>query len=399
MTVSLWRNRDFNILWTGQVVSDLGGRIAGIALPLLVLAETGSPAKAGVVAFAETLPLLVLTLPAGALVDRLDRRKVLVVADVARAVAFGSLVAALAADRFSLGHVLVVAVVDGAGFVFFSVAERSALPLVVPDEQLPAALARNQARDYAALLAGPPVGGVLFGLGRLVPFLANAVSFAVSVASLLLIRSQLQGERTAPRARLAADIREGIGWYLRQPFLRVTSLLVTGSDFTLNALYLVVIVLARERGASAAVVGALFAFIGVGGMLGAAVAPWLAERLPPRVVVIATMWLTAALLPLLALVPGRVSPGIVYGAMFFLHPTWNAVVGAYRLRLTPDALQGRAQSVATLLSLGPVPLAALFAGLMLEETGTTPTVVALAALMGIVALVAATSGAVRRLPT
>jgi predicted MFS family arabinose efflux permease len=117
--------------------------------------------------------------------------------------------------------------------------------------------------------------------------------------------------------------------------VRVTSLLVTGSDFTLNALYLVVIVLAQQRGASAALVGSLFAFLGVGGLLGALAAPWLARRLRTRTIVLATQWTVAVLVPLLIVVPGRLSPGVLYGAMLFFHPTWNATVGAYRMKLAP----------------------------------------------------------------
>ena len=395
--VPLRRNRDFNLLWAGQVLSEIGTRVSGIAFPLLVLATTGSPAKAGIVEFASAIPLLVLTLPAGALVDRWDRKRLMVVCDTVRAGAYGTLAAALAAGHVWFGHVVAVALVDGCGYVFFSVAERSALRHVVTDEQLPAALARNQARSFAGGLAGQPLGGILFAAGRVFPFLFDAISYAVSVASLLLVRARLQGERIAERRRLYHDVREGLAWFWRQPFVRTTSLLVTGSDFTVNALYLVVIVLARERGASAALVGAMFAFLGVGGILGAFVAPWLARRLSTRVVVVATMWAVAALVPLLFL-PGRITPGVVFGAMFVLHPTWNTVVAAYRIRVTPDELLGRVQSVATLLSLGSVPFAFLSVGFVLEAFGTTPTVLALTGLMLVVAVAAFASPAVRSAP-
>jgi hypothetical protein len=394
----LRRNRDFNILWSGQVLSDLGTRASGVALPLLVLAVTGSPARAGITGFVESLPILLLTLPVGALVDRWNRKLVMIVADSARCGAFVSLVVALLLERISFVQILLVALVDGTGFVFFSISERAALPHVVPDEQLPAALARNQAREYAALLAGTPLGGVLFGLGRTVPFFANAGSYFVSVVSLLFIRSRLEGTRIAPRRHLVAEVRDGIAWLWHQPFLRTTSLLVTGSDFTLNALYLVVIVVARDRGASSALIGAMFAFLGAGGILGAVAAPTLARRVPTRFVVIGTMWLEAALVPVLLVVPGALPVGVVYGAMFFLHPTWNAVVGAYRLRLTPDELRGRVVSVATILSLGSVPFALLGVGFLLETAGSTPTILILAGLMALVAATAAASSAVRHPP-
>jgi len=349
------------------------------------------------VEFAASIPLLVLTLPAGALVDRWDRKRLMVVCDAIRALAYGSLAAALALGQVWFGQVLAVALVDGCGYVFFSVAERSALRHVVADEQLPSALARNQARSFGALLAGQPLGGILFALGRVVPFLFDAVSYLLSVGSLLLLRTRLQGERIVERRRLVHEVREGLVWFWRQPFLRTTSLLLTGSDLVANALFLVVIVLARERGASPALIGAMFAFLGVGGLLGSVLAPRLSRRLSTRVVVVATMWVVTGLVPLLFL-PGTITPGIVYGAMFVLHPTWNAVVAAQRLRLTPDELLGRVQSVATLLSLGSVPFAFLLVGFLLQAFGTTPSVLALLGVMAVVAVAAFVSPAIRSAP-
>jgi predicted MFS family arabinose efflux permease len=392
--IPLRRNRDFNLLWSGQALSGLGNRISGIAVPLLVLAVTGSAARAGIAEFAASIPILVLTLPAGALVDRWDRKRLMIVCDTVRCLAYASLVVALALDHVWFVHVLAVVLVDGCGWVFVTVSERSALRHVVADEQLPAALARNQAREYASLLGGTPLGGLLYSLGRLVPFLFDAVSYGVSVVSLIAVRARLQGERTATPQRLLHEVREGLAWFWREPFIRTTSLLVMGSDFVLNALWLAVIVIARERGASPALIGAMFAFLGVGGVLGSLVAEPLSRRLSTRVVVVATMWLQAALLPLLFL-PGAVTPGIVYGAMFLLHPTWSAVVMAYRIRVTPDELIGRVQSVGTLLSLGAVPFAFLGVGFALQGLGTTPTVLALLGLMVVVAVAAVASPAVR----
>ena len=167
----LRRNRDFLFLWSGQVVSTIGTRASSVAFPLLVLGLTGSPSKAGLVAFAQTLPFVLLFLPGGAVVDRVDRKRVLLAADVVRALAFATLVAALALDRIRLGHIVAVAFVEGAGFVFFRLAEAAALTKVVPPEQLSTALAQNQARDQGAMLAGAPIGGLLFGLDRTAPFL------------------------------------------------------------------------------------------------------------------------------------------------------------------------------------------------------------------------------------
>jgi MFS family permease len=205
----LWRNRDFILLWSGQVVSTIGTRITSIAFPLLVLAETHSPAQAGLVGFAQSLPYMLFYLPAGALVDRWDRKRVMLVADAGRAIALGSLALALALGTFELTHVIAVAFVEGALFVFFSLSESAALPQVVAKEQLSTAVAQNQALIQGADLAGQPLGGLLFGISRLFPFAADAISYAISFVSLLFIRSQFQEERVRSTTRLRAISSRG----------------------------------------------------------------------------------------------------------------------------------------------------------------------------------------------
>ena len=396
---SLRRNRDFNLLWGGQVVSQLGSRVSMIAMPLLALAMTGSPAKAGLVGFAASFPILALALPAGALVDRLDRKRVMIAADCCRCAAFLSLVAGLAAGAATFGQLVAVAAVEGAGFVCFDVAERAALPSVVSERQLPDALLRNQGREFGALLVGQPLGGALFAIGRVAPFLFDAVSYAVSVISLLRIRGRFQPERArAVRPPIRAEVRDGIRWVWGQPFVRSTSLLLTGSDFVVNGLYLAVIVLAKDRGAAAPLLGLTLAFVGIGGLGGAMAAPWLDRRLSLRGVVLVSQGSIAVLVPLLIVLPGRVTPGLVYGAMFFFHPVWNRTVAAARIRVTPERLQGRVWSIATLLSLGPMPVAALTVGIMLEVAGPTTTVLALTAVMLAVALAAWASSGVKNAP-
>ena len=394
----LRRNRAFNLLWGGQVVSQLGSRVSMIAMPLVALAMTGSPAKAGIVGFAASFPILALALPAGALVDRLDRKRVMIVADTCRCAAFLSLVAALAAGAATFGQLVTVAAVEGTGFVCFDVAERAALPSVVSQRQLPDALLRNQGREFGALLVGPPLGGALFAIGRVVPFLFDAVSYAFSVLSLLLIRGRFQPELPQVERPIRAEVRDGIRWVWGQPFVRATSLLLTGSDFVVNGLYLAVIVLAKDRGAGAPLLGLTLAFVGIGGLMGAAAAPWLDRWLSLRGVVVLSQCSIAVLVPLLIVVPGPVAPGLVYGAMFFFHPLWNRTVAAARISLTPERLQGRVWSIATVLSLGPLPVAALTVGIMLEVVGPTSTVLTLTVVMLAVALAAWASSGVKKAP-
>ena len=288
--VPLRRNRDFMVLWTSQVVSTVGTRVSSIAFPLLVLAETHSPAKAGLVGFAQTLPFLLLYLPAGAYIDRWDRKRTMVLCDAGRAVALGSIAISIALGWLSMAQVIVAALIEGSLFVLFDLAEGAALPQLVSAEQLPGALAQNQAKAQGADVVGQPLGGVLFSTAWLLPFLVDAVSYLVSFAALLSIRRPFQPARDRPPTRLRAEIAEGLRWVWHEPFLRAAVGMIGGVNFIFSALTLVLIVRAKELGASAALIGVMFAFVRVGGLLGSFVAPLVRRRFAARRVVVTVGW-------------------------------------------------------------------------------------------------------------
>jgi MFS family permease len=395
----LWRNRDFMLLWTGQVVSTLGARVTALAYPLLVLALTGSPLWAGVVGFAQALPFLLVYLPAGALVDRLDRKQVMLVADAVRVLVLATVIVGLVWDVLGLTHVVLAVFLDGACFVFFQLAESAALPHIVPRRQLPTALAQNQAREYGAELAGNPLGGVLFAVGHAVPFVVNAVTYALSFVGLLFVRPGLQAERERSAQGLLADIREGITWLWRQRFLRAVVALVGGTNIVLNALTLVLIVRAGEMDAPPALIGVLLSFSGVAAILGSIVAPWLHRRIPTRLVVVGSLWVWALGTAVLVLMPTPLWLGVAAGASQLIGPLFNITVQAYRYALVPDRLQARTQSAARMISWGTIPLAPLVAGILLEVVGSAGTLLALAVLMLAVAGTATASPTVRRAPS
>jgi predicted MFS family arabinose efflux permease len=387
------------LLWSGLVVSVLGSRIGSVAYPLLVLAMTGSPAAAGAVGFAATLPYLVLQLPAGLLVDRANRRRLMLACDAGRVVALASLLAALATGRTILVHVALVAFIEGSLFTVFNLAQSAAVRHVVPPVQLPSALAQNEARERGAVLAGNPIGGFLFDLGRAVPFIADALGYVFSFVAVLLIRKEFQGERAPRRRRVLDDLAEGIGWLWRQPFLRATAVLVAGSNFLFAALVLVLIVAARDDGASATMIGVMLAGPGVGGLLGALAAPAIHKRIPAKTIVIGANWLWALLLPPMALVVSTpLALGALFAGMAFVGPAWNVVVGAYQLTITPEALLGRVTGAATLLAYGANPLGSLTAGLLLQAVGAGSTILLLSALMLLLAVVASVARGVRSAP-
>ena len=195
-------------------------------------------------------------------------------------------------------QIIAAAFVEGTLFVFFRLSESAALPQVVPKPQLPTAIARNQAREQGADLAGQPLGGALFGVAHLLPFLADAVSYAVSFASLLFVRPAFQEERERTPLRLRAEIVEGISWLYRHAFLRATILLVAGSNFAFSAIFLALIVRARNLGTSPAVIGVMLGFVGAGAIVGSFAAPPIQRLVHPKLVVIGSLgiWAVAGLI-------------------------------------------------------------------------------------------------------
>lgn len=376
----------------------LGSRVSTIAYPLLVLALTGSPAKAGIVGFAGTIPYVLAPLGAGVLVDRFSLRRLLVAADVGRGVALASVVAALALGEPPFAQLVAVAFVEGALFILSTTTQTAVVPRVVPPEQLPTALSQNEARERGAYLAGQPLGGVLFDLGRAVPFLVDALTYVASLFTVLLIRTDLDGERRPTAGNMRAEALEGITWLWRQRFLRAAALLVAASNALFTALVLVLIVRAGDAGASASAIGIMAGLGGLGGLLGSFVAPPFQRRFAGRTIVVGANWVWALLLPLMLLTTEPYALGAVFAAMAFVGPLWNVVLGAYVYALVPAGLLGRVTSAETLVAYGAMPLGSLGAGFLLESLGSDGALAVLAAAMLAVALAASVAPAIRRAP-
>jgi hypothetical protein len=317
--------------------------------------------------------------------------------DAGRLAGAASIAAAILIDRASFIQIVVVAAVEGTLTVFVGPAEFAALRRIVARDQLGAAIAQNEARVYAGTLAGPPIGGLLFGVARALPFLADAASYAVSFATLLRIRTRFQEAALERRTPLHADVAEGLGWLWRQPFLRTTFLLAGAGNFVSNALVLIVVVVAKDRGASSTTVGLIFLLCGVGGLLGAAAAVPLARRLAPTKVRVAYHLVYALLIPFMAIGP-PVMVGLLFAVMLFGAPTLNAVFGSYQGALVPDHLQGRIESIAGLIAAGVAPLGPLLAGFLLGAVGGTKTIFAFWSVSVAVVVVAALSRALRNPP-
>ena len=377
---SLWQNRDYMLLWSGQVISTLGSSAASIIYPLLILAITSSPSQAGMAAALRALPYLLFSLPVGALIDRWDRKRAMIVCDLLRALVVSTIPVALWLDSLTLWHIYSVAFVEGSLFVFFNLAEVAALPRVVTTAELPRAAAQNEAAFGASQIAGPALGTLLFQtLGRAAPFVGDAVSYIVSTVSLLLIKTEFHASRPAAPRTLRAEIAEGLRWLWHQPLIRSMALLTGGLNFVYAATPLMLIVLAKHMGASDVQIGLIFSIGGISGIAGSLIGGRIQRRFSFGQVIVAVIWIQALLFPLYLLVPRFWMLGAVYALIYTLSPVYNVVQFSYRIALIPDALQGRVNSSFRLLAFGFNPLGAALCGLLLERAGPTTTVLVFAA--------------------
>lgn len=397
--VPLRRNRDFVLLQIGQALSTVGSEASGLAYTLLVLALTGSPAKAGLAAFARLVPYALFALPAGVAVDRMNRKRLMIWSDVVRVVALASLGISVAAGHVSFVQIAIVAFVEGTMFVIFNIAEIGAVRSVVSAPQLQQAFATEQARLSSVYLAGPPLGGILFGLGRSLPFLVDAISYAFSTGTLLAMRTPFQEERLeAEPGSLRAQITEGLAWLWRHTFLRTCALLFVGTNFLFGALELTLIVAARRQGLHSGVIGALVAVIGALSLAGSLVAPRFIRVLSMRTVLIGSTWLSLGIAAFLVEPSAYVLLAGIAPFVFF-NPTVNAMVIGYRVAIVPDRLQGRVNSVARSLALVALPVGPVTAGLLLGSFSARTTAVFLVAGFAVMSLLTTTNRAIRAAPS
>lgn len=394
----LWRNRDFTLLLTGRLLSTLGSQVTAIAYPLLVLAITGSAAKAGIVGFAGLVPHAAFGLLAGVGADRWNRKRLMIGADGARALAIGTLATLILLDRVEFWHVVVVALVEGMGAVVFTAAHAGALRAVVPARQVPAAVGAIRARSAAVQLAGPPLGGVLFAAGRAVPFVFDAVSYAFGVVTLLLMRTPFQEAREVDRARLRTQIAEGFRFLWNHRFLRTTAFIYGLGNFTLPSVLFVIIVAGQRQGLSSAGIGTLLAGFGACTLLGALASPLFRRHFRVRTILLLELWTGLGILAFV------VWPNVyVLTAAFMVQgvtlPVTDSVVEGYRIAITPDRLLGRVETARSTISLLVAPLGPLVAGLLLTETSARATVAFIAAFTLTLALWGTLSPAIRNAPS
>jgi MFS family permease len=380
----LWRHRDFLLLWAGQSVSEVGSAVTTIAVPLTaVVVLQASTFQIGLLSAATTIPFLLIALPAGLVVDRLAKRRLMIGCDAARMLIIGSVPVAAWLGDLTLLQLYAVALAAGILTVFFDVAYQSYTPALIDRDQLPDGNGKLAATQSFAQVAGPGLGGALFGLLRAGALIADAASYGVSTISLLLIRTREAGTRTAPaagRARpaLRTEIFAGLSFVVRHPILRkIAACTATSNLFSAMAFALEIVFLVRVLHVRPGYTGLLLAI----GSLGGVAAGILSGPLTRWIGSARIIWVSILSFGAFGLLMPLAEPGwriALFAAGFagfaFCGVLYNIAQLSFRQAICPPGLLGRMNAAIRWIVWGTLPLGGLIGGALGTVLGVRATI-------------------------
>ncbi len=365
--------RSFRWLLGSSWVSNIGDGIALAAGPLLVASQTSNAVLVALAAVLQRVPWLLLGLYAGAIADRVDRRRLVMAADAARAVVVGILCVALATGRVSIALVLVAMLLLGVAEVFADTTTSTLLPMLVQPDDLGVGNARLQGSFLLAnQIVGPPLGAFLFAVGSVWPFASQAVLVALSVLLVARIATPKGPVRDIEGTHVLRDIAEGVRWLVHHDAVRTLAIVIVAFNITWGAAWAVLVLYALDHLHLDAVgYGLLTTAAALGGLVSTFGYGWI-----ERHVDLATVMRVCLLLEVLShaafalTTNGWVAMGImvVFGAYAFV---WGAVSTSVRQRATPMALQGRVGSVYMVCVFGGVVIGQALGGWIAETWGLT----------------------------
>ncbi|WP_225753120.1 MFS transporter [Actinotalea sp. Marseille-Q4924] len=378
---SLAFHRDFRQLWAGDAFGQFGAQLTGLVLPIYaVTALQATPWQMGALTAAETAAFLVIGLPAGAWVDRMRKRRTLVVADVVRAAALAVVVAAAATGSVSIPLLIAAALVISGATVFFDVAHQSYVPGLVGLDHVVEGNAKLQATQSVAMVVAPAVGGALLRVISAPALIATTVgTYLLSAAFLGRIRHEETLPRREDRRPLRTEIAEGLQFVVRQPLLRrmVACTSLSNLAGSIGGALMVIYAL-RVLGLDAAALGLVFSLSAAGGLLGAVAAErmarWIGEA---RVIPVSAVagGLTFVLNPLAAVLADVVPAAAVLVVAGFGFSFWvvvyNVAQVSFRQRLCPPALLGRMNASVRFIVWGTMPIGGLLGGWLGTAVGVT----------------------------
>jgi MFS family permease len=364
--------RDYWKLWTGSVISNLGDGTSTIAYPWLASVLTRDPVLIAAVGVATRLPWLLFSLHAGAIVDRGDRRLLMVRMNALRAGLSGLVAVLVLTGTMTIPALLVLALLLGCAEVVYDNAAQTILPRLVPKDRLERANGNLWGAEMVAnQFVGPPLGGVLIAIGLAVPFFLDAGTFAVAGALVLLIGGSF---RTAPeevpggavppvRPSLRADIAEGFRWLWDHDLLRTLAIALGVMNMASAMAFATYVLFAQEiLGLSATGFGILMTAGAIGGVLGSVLGAGVSRRLGPGPSLWAVLVGGVVTNVVIGLTSVTVIVGVAATAFSFSAMLWNVITVSLRQRIIPDRLLGRVNSVYRFFGWGGMPIGALLAG-------------------------------------
>ncbi|MEV8437787.1 MFS transporter [Actinosynnema sp. NPDC051121] len=394
----LFRNRDFQALWISQFLAAVAKESAEIAYPLLILATTGSATYAGAVGSVALVVAGLMSIPGGSLTDRFDRRKIMLLTDGIRLVLLALFGVLVFSGVTSMPLIFAIVIISSACLGVANPAGLAAIKQLVPPSQLTQATAQNQIRFFGATVAGPPIGGALYGIARALPFLGAAIAFLASAVILLFIRKPMQAP-PAPSDGGKRGAWEGFKFIARQPIIRILILWVMVSNMAFNhsGMFLALIATAESRDASEAVIGTTLAIAGAGGLAGSLIAPIVLKFVKPSLIMAYAIWIGPVAAVLLAIVPGTLPLGIIVACIFLRAGVVNALFFGYIAALVPDEKQGRVIGAIMFISMIAQPIGIFAIGAIFDLAGATSVFVTMA-VAGVVAALPTLSKQIRKLP-
>lgn len=378
---SLWRDGNFLTMWGGQALSQFGAQITELALPVLaVLILNATEWEVGLLNAAQVAAFLVVGLPAGAWIDRMRKRHVMIWADAIRAVALSTLPVLALLGVLEIWHMIVVALVMGVATVFFDVSNQSLIPSLVRTNQIAEANGKLQSTEQLAGLAGPAFGGWLVGvLAAPLAILITVGTYVASFIALLFTRDHETLRAREEHKPLVHEIGEGLRWVFGNPLLRrIVGTTGVANFFGTIATTLLPIFVLRELGLTPQMLGVVFSLSAVGGLLGAIATPRIVARLgEARAIPVSAIAFSLApfFLPAISLVPALAFPLLViqFFLMSFTILLYNITQVTFRQRITPPRLLGRMNASIRFVVWGVMPIGALLAGALGTWIGTVPT--------------------------
>lgn len=368
----------FAKLWAASTASALGSGLAAVAAPLLIAARTDNPLVVSLAAAVTWLPWLLFALPGGVVVDRLDRRHVMVVIDWVRVVAMAVLGVAILTDHAGLDLLYIVLFVVNTGEVVLRTASQAMIPALVPREKFERANGwlTGGAMLAQSMIAGP-LGAFLFVVGASAPFFANAGTYVLSAVLIWLIAGRFRAEPKpnaveGVRSSIRADIGEGLRWLLRNRLLRTMAVLIGLLNVTLTAALAILVLLAKHRLHLGSVgYGALFTCMAIGGIVGSLLGDRMIKKFTATWTIRIGLLIEAGLHLVLATSRSAYVVGLAL-AVFGVHGAlWSIAANSLRQRLTPPDMLGRVGSSTMFLAAGGNCVGALLGGVLAARFGLT----------------------------